>query len=132
MGSGKAGTVRRILADEAEKPYCFGGSDCFIIALRVIDALRGTHFTDRHYGTYSTFGGAQRELARHGYKSLVGFFDDRLERIDTLRCEPGDVAVVHDGQFEHTAICVGRQFVAKTKDGRGVFSADAVLAAYRV
>lgn len=124
--------VRKVIETQMAKPYRFGSTDCFMTALTMIDTLTGSQYIERHLWTYWTARGAHRELRRLGYRSLVDFFKDRLEPIETMRCEPGDVAVVrHDGA-EHVAVCLGRQFVTKTLHGRLVLPVDSVIAAFKV
>lgn len=124
--------VRRIVEEQLAKPYVYGSADCFFMTLAIVDGLTGSNHTEKHMWSYRTFPQAGRALRKAGYETLTEYFEDRLPRIATMRCEPGDVAVVRLGNMEHTAVCLGARFVTKTGAGRLDVSADRVISAFKV
>lgn len=124
--------VRRIVDRELARPYVLGKSDCFFMGLAVIDTLTGSQHTEKHLWSYRTFSGAKRALRKVGCETLTEFFDERLAKIETMRCEPGDIVVVNWDGYEHVAVCVGNRFVTKTADGPLMVTVDRVVSAFKV
>ena len=130
-------TVTLIMESEMVMPYCYGKSDCFFLALAVIDALRGCVLQKEYAGIYTTFNGAQRAMKKRGFVSMGDLFARHLEPIAPAMAKFGDVVVLeisgpNNQMMEHSAICVGGQFITRTLGGLSSHGLGAVKSAFRV
>lgn len=135
-------TVAAVMAAEAAKPYSLGGmdgaTDCLIIGLRVVDALRGTDFAAEAVGLYADEAGVRRELRKRKYRGFGGIFAKHigLDSIAAAMARIGDIAIVERVEAgrmaEHVAVFTGKQFLTRTDSGPVSFGFDAVKACFKV
>ena len=125
--------VDRVCTEEMAKPYEPGASDCFILGVAIIDAMRGTSYRSDLSGAYQTIAGSQRALRRRGHTSLITFFPSLgLDRIPAGKCSPGDVVVTVVDRVEHVAVFTGSVFRSRSPDGPMNFRMGDVAAAFKV
>lgn len=124
--------VSAVIQGEMAKPYTYGKSDCFFLALAVIDAIQGTKLRKEYSGIYTTFRGAQTAMRKRKFKSIGDLFTKHLEPIAPAMAVLGDVVVLEVNGREHSAICTGGQFLTRVEGGQSVHSLVDVKSAFRV
>lgn len=124
--------VKGVLNREFSRPYRYGSSDCFFLALAMIDALQSTELSAEYSGIYSSFTGAQRAMKIRGFASIGDLFAKHLEVIVPAKAVMGDVVVIEVLGREHSAICLGGSFVTRNKTGQSHHAIGAVKSAFKV
>lgn len=125
--------VSEVVAREMARPYIYGQSDCFFLAIDVIDGIRGASLREKYADRYSSLKGAQKALRRAKCKSLVDLFKRELgDPIPASRAEIGDVAVCDVAGAEHMAVWGGSSWISRTERGQATFNHIDVKAAFKV
>lgn len=127
-------TVDRAIVEAMSAPYAYNKNDCFMLALTVIDALRGTSYVKKYKGRYTTIKGAHRALLNDGHKSFVTFFEALLEAepVGFGSAQIGDIAVCDLGGAEHLAVYGGNVWHSISLDGPVTFTNQDVKAVFKV
>lgn len=131
-------TASSVLERELAKPYAYGRSDCFLMGMAMVDALRGTDHRKAYAGRYKTLRGAHGVLKRSGHDTLAELMEALLgTRIAPLQAHIGDVGIIAlqvEGSkriAEHVGVHDGRQWVVKAEDGPMYFGSAHAAAAFR-
>ncbi|MEM1375867.1 MAG: hypothetical protein AAGG69_00615 [Pseudomonadota bacterium] len=126
--------VCKLLDEGRAADYAYGRNDCFMLGMRVIDALRGTEFEVRYRGRYRTLRGAKTALRKEGHTSIVGLLRDILdaEPIGFGSAVVGDVAVCEREGREHMTVFGGNAWHAISAEGDLAFTHADVKAAFKV
>ncbi|MBL4767626.1 MAG: hypothetical protein JKY94_07920 [Rhodobacteraceae bacterium] len=124
--------VNDIIQAEMAVAYTYGESDCFFLALAVIDRLQKTKLKNKYSGIYTTFRGAQQAMRKRKFKSIGDLFAKHLDPIAPAMARLGDVVVLEIDGKEHSAICTGGQFLTRVAGGRSVHSLVDVKSAFKV
>lgn len=129
--------VLSVIETELAKGYEPGKSDCFMLGLRLADALDpGLGLVERYGGSYTTLAGALRVLRRHGFETLRDAFEAHFTSCPPAAAGFGDLVIVamparRGRMAEHVGICVGTRFLTKTEAGRSWHGIGEVTAAFR-
>ncbi|PCI03433.1 MAG: hypothetical protein COB78_10775 [Hyphomicrobiales bacterium] len=124
--------VNSVILAEMAKPYSYGCSDCFFLALAVIDRLQNTKLKKKYSGIYTTFSGAQKAMRKRKFKSIGDLFAKHLEQIAPAMARLGDVVVLEVDGKEHSAICTGGAFLTRVEGGTSIHSLADVKSAFKV
>lgn len=129
--------VTAVLDAELAKPYASPESDCFILGLRLADALDPTlGLVEKFGGTYTSLHDAQRVLRRQGFKSLRAAFEAHFEPCAPAAARFGDLVIINiqagpRRTAEHVGVCLGTRFRTKLETGPAWHTLNEVTAAFR-
>lgn len=114
--------------------FAWGRSDCFTLAMDVVEALTGADPWSHERGRYASAKGAAKRLARVGYSDLGGLFADLGEQIHPSRARRGDLGLVRALDRSRAAVvCDGHGWVGRRAgDGLVRLPRAAAAAAYRI
>ena len=131
--------VDATLKSELPKPYALGQSDCFLMGMAMVDAIKGTDHVSFYQGRYNSLTGAKRVLRGDGHKDLASLLQALdLGRIAPLQAIMGDIAVIgvevkgKKPVANHVGVHNGRGWVVKADSGVLNFDSAQAMAAFRV
>lgn len=112
-------------------PFVWGRHDCCLFAADGVEVLTGWDAMADLRGKYDSERGAYRLIAAAG--GLDRLVTERMgPAIATTLAQRGDVVMVHQGDRELLALCLGPMWAAAGTDGRVLGPMTAAAAAWSV
>ena len=114
-------TIEQALAKQANEPFVWGASDCYLAACEIFRDLTCRDLVTRWRGRYNTALGAWRHMVRFG--GLVEVVDDAAraagcERVEQPAC--GDLCVVRLNHRHQCGVVVSGGVAVKAEVGMTV------------
>ena len=120
----------RLIESRTDAPFAWGRIDCCLWAADAVRAMTGVDHAHDLRATYTTARGARSALR------LIGGLDGAGARagppIGPLFAATGDIGIVHDGEHDVLAVCIGECWMVTTKTGLGTLPFNAARCAWRV
>lgn len=120
----------QLIESRKATPFAWGRIDCCLWAADAALAMTGIDHAHDLRGTYTTARGARSALR------FIGGLDGAGARagppIGPLFAATGDIGIVHDGERDVLAVCIGECWMVAIKTGLGTLPLAAARRAWRV
>ena len=119
-----------LIAERQAQPFAWGGMDCCLWVADAVHAMTGVDHAASVRAHYSTARGA-RSVLRH-FGGLDGAAARAGPPIGPLFAAAGDIGIVHDGERNLLAVCIGEHWMTTGRTGLGTLPFTAGRRAWRV
>lgn len=114
------------------KKFEWGKADCALFCLYAEKAICGSSRFDDFIGQYSSAAGSAKALLKIGAGDLAASVGARLDEIEPIKAQRGDVALIDTPDGDALSLVVGDKVAAMGKDGLIFLSLGAAKRVWRV
>jgi len=114
------------------KKFEWGKADCALFCLYAEKAMCGSSRFDDFIGKYRSAAGSVKALLKIGAGDLAASVGARLDEIDPIKAQRGDVALIDTPDGDALSLVIGDKVAAMGKDGLVFLPLSAAKQAWKV